>query len=150
MVAQTLINHIIFWKSVMKTFIWVYVNLFNRLKFLAEIRTKLQKWTIFHNINTITQEDKIYFMFCPSLGDKYPFFRLQLHLMTICVLIEMVFVTIWETFHGRVSLNSVLLLLLLVDFLSDFRFDLMYTSFIASIRSSITYLHGFQLLVLLP
>ena len=47
------------------------------------------------------------------------------------------------------TLNSVLLLLL-VNFVSGFRLELMYISLIESIRSSLTYLHGFQLLVLLP
>ena len=32
----------------------------------------------------------------------------------------------------------------------EFRLELMYISLIQSIRSSLTYLHGFQLLVLLP
>ena len=49
----------------------------------------------------------------------------------------------------RKSLNS-FLLLLLVNFMSVFRLELMYTSLIESIRSSRSYLHGFQLLVLLP
>ena len=40
-VSQTSINHIIFWKSVMGTFRCIYVNCFNRLKFLAEVSTKL-------------------------------------------------------------------------------------------------------------
>ena len=53
-----------------------------------------------------------------------------------------------EMFHGRISLNPVLLLLL-VNFLSGFRLELMYISLIVSIRSSLTYLHGFQMLVLL-
>ena len=48
-------------------------------------------------------------------------------LMTIIiVLIETVFVIIWEMFHGRIFLNSVLLLLLL-DFVSGFGIDV-YTS----------------------
>ena len=36
------------------------------------------------------------------------------------------------------------------DFVSGFRLELMYISLIENIRSSITHLHGFQLLVLLP
>ena len=52
-------------------------------------------------------------------------------------------------FHVRISLNSVLLLLL-VNFVSGFRLELMYISLIISIRSRLTHLHGFQLLVLLP
>ena len=41
-------------------------------------------------------------------------------------------------------------LLLLVNFVSGFRLELMYISLIISIRSNFTYLHGFQQLVLLP
>ena len=58
-------------------------------------------------------------------------------------------VIIWEIFHGRISLNSVFLLLL-VDFVSGFRLELTYISLIENIRSSLTHHHGFQLLVLLP
>ena len=47
----------------------------------------------------------------------------------------MVFVIIWEMFHGRVSLNSVLLLLL-VSFVSGFRLELIYISLTENIRSS--------------
>ena len=50
----------------------------------------------------------------------------------------------------QISLNSVLLLLLLLNFVSGFRFELMYISLIESIWSSLTRPHGFQLLVLLP
>ena len=70
-------------------------------------------------------------------------------LMTILVLIGTVFVIIWEMFHGRISLKSVLLLLF-VNFVSGFRLEFMYISLIESIRSTLTHLHGFQLLVLLP
>ena len=47
--------------------------------------------------------------------------------MIILVLIGMVFVIIQEMFHGRISL-SLVLLLLLVNFLSGFRLELMYIS----------------------
>ena len=50
--------------------------------------------------------------------------------------------------HGGISLNSVLLLLL-VNLVSRFSLELMYISLIASIKSSLTHLHGFHLLVLL-
>ena len=43
-VAQTPLSHNIFWKSVMRTFRYIYVNCFNRLRilrFLAEVSTKL-------------------------------------------------------------------------------------------------------------
>ena len=68
---------------------------------------------------------------------------------TILVLIGFNLVIIWEMFHGGVSLYSTLLLLL-VNFVSGFRLELMYISLMISIRSNLTYLHGFQLLVLLP
>ena len=51
-------------------------------------------------------------------------------------------------FHGRISLNLVLLLLL-VNFVSGFSSELMYISLIENIRSSLINPHGFQLLVLL-
>ena len=50
-------------------------------------------------------------------------------LVTILVLIGMVFVIISEMFYGRISLNLVLLLLL-VNFVSTFRLELMYISHI--------------------
>ena len=50
---------------------------------------------------------------------------------------------------GTIFSNSVLLLLL-VNFVSALRLELMYISLIVNIRSSLTYLHGFQLLLLLP
>ena len=49
-VAQTLINQIIFWKSVMRTLRYIYVNCFNRLRFLAEVCTKLQKIHFFGQV----------------------------------------------------------------------------------------------------
>ena len=55
----------------------------------------------------------------------------------------------FESFE-RCSLDSVLLLLLLVNFVSGFRLELMYISLIVSIRPNLTHLHGFQLLVLQP
>ena len=56
--------------------------------------------------------------------------------MTILVLIGMVFVIILEMFHGRISLNLVLLLLL-VNFVSGLRLEMMYISLIENIRSSL-------------
>ena len=55
--------------------------------------------------------------------------------MTIFLLIGIVFVILWEMFHVRISLNSVLLQLL-VHFLSGFRLELLYKSLIKNIRSS--------------
>ena len=42
-VYQTAINRTIFWKGVVRSFKCFYVNCFNRLRFLAEVSTKLQK-----------------------------------------------------------------------------------------------------------
>ena len=55
-VAQFPIRHIIFWKTVIKTFRSIYVNYFNTLRFLAEVSTKLQKMHFLDNLRTITQE----------------------------------------------------------------------------------------------
>ena len=57
-------------------------------------------------------------------------------LMTILVLIEMLFLIISAMFHGRISINMVLLLLVL-NFVSGSRLELMYISLIVSIRSSV-------------
>ena len=70
-------------------------------------------------------------------------------LITILMLIRMIFVIIWEMLHGRISLHSVLLLLL-VNFVSAFSLELMYIFFTEITRSSLTHFHGFRLLVLLP
>ena len=56
-VAQTRINHTIFWNKVMRTFRCVYVNYFNRLRFFAEINTKLQKMHFFRQFKDhVSQE----------------------------------------------------------------------------------------------
>ena len=60
-------------------------------------------------------------------------------LLTILVLTERFFVIIWKMFHGRMSLNSVLLLLL-VNFVGGFRFEFTNISLIERIRSSLTQL----------
>ena len=44
---QIPINHTIFWESVMRTFKYIYVNCFSRLRFLAEFRAELQKKCFF-------------------------------------------------------------------------------------------------------
>ena len=46
-VARTPINHTIFWKNVVRTFRCIYTYCFNKLKFLAEVSTKLQKMRFF-------------------------------------------------------------------------------------------------------
>ena len=64
------------------------------------------------------------------------------------MLIGTVYMIICKMFHRIIFLNSVLLLP--VSFVSGFRLEFMYISFIISISSSLTHFHGFQLLVLLP
>ena len=56
-VAQTPIIHNIFWKGVMRTFICIYGNCFNRLRFLAEVSLNWNKctYTFLDNFQTITQ-----------------------------------------------------------------------------------------------
>ena len=62
--------------------------------------------------------------------------------------IRTVFVIIWEMFHGTMSLNSVLPLLVL-NFVRWSRWELMYISLIVSMRLSLIHSYGFQLVVLL-
>ena len=54
------INHIIFSKSVMRTLRCIYVNTFNRLRFLAEISTKLQKMHFLGQITDHNSNDLIF------------------------------------------------------------------------------------------
>ena len=61
--------------------------------------------------------------FLSNSKEVLPLFIAQI--MTILVLNWMVFVFIWEMFQWRISLNLVLLLLLL-NFLSEYQFELMY------------------------
>ena len=55
MVAQTPINHSIFWKSVMRTFRCIYVNCFNNLAFLLRSAENYKEFNFFGNLQTITQ-----------------------------------------------------------------------------------------------
>ena len=68
--------------------------------------------------------------------------------MTVLVLIGVVFVIIREMFHGRVSINF-MLRLVVKNFVSRSRLELMYVSLIVIITWSLIHVHGFQLLVLL-
>ena len=55
-VSHSIINNINFWKCVTRLFRCMYVSCFNRLRFLAEVRTNLQKMYFVDNLRTITQE----------------------------------------------------------------------------------------------
>ena len=65
-------------------------------------------------------------------------------LMNILALIRTVFVIIWEMFHGSISLNSVLLLLVL-NSVSSSGLELM--SLNENVRSSLIHLHSSHLLL---
>ena len=54
-VAETPINHSILWKSVMRPFRCIYVNCFNRLRFLLR-SARCKKCTFLENLQTTTQE----------------------------------------------------------------------------------------------
>ena len=70
------------------------------------------------------------------------------HFIARFVTILMLTGSLWlfEKFHGRISLNLVLLLML-VNFVNGFRLELKYISLTESIRSNLTDPLGFQLLV---
>ena len=68
--------------------------------------------------------------------------------MTISVQIWMVFVIVWEAFHGSIFLILVLLQLLL-NFVSGSKLELVYIIPVLNIRLSPTRPHDFQLLVLM-
>ena len=61
----------------------------------------------------------------------------------------------WERLHGHLrvvpweDIFKIGASVLLVNFVNRFRLELMYISLVVSIRSSLTHLHGFQLLLLL-
>ena len=55
-VSHSIINNINFWKCITRPFRCIYVNCLNRLRFLAEVSTKLQKMHFLDNLKTITQE----------------------------------------------------------------------------------------------
>ena len=55
-VSHSIINNINFWKCITRPFRCIYVNCLNRLRFLAEVSTKLQKMHFLENLRTITQD----------------------------------------------------------------------------------------------
>lgn len=65
--------------------------------------------------------------------------------LTILALIAMVHVIIEEMFPGRLSLNSVLLLVFM-NYMGWSRLELMYLLVIMNIRPSFIYSHGYQFL----
>ena len=55
-VSHSIINNINFWNCITRPFRCIYVNCLNRLRFLAEVSTKLQKMHFLENLRTITQD----------------------------------------------------------------------------------------------
>ena len=70
-------------------------------------------------------------------------------MVIIILLIETVFVTIKEMFHGSMSVKLIPLLLLLVNFVSGSSLELRHILLIINISPRMSSLYGFQLLVLL-
>ena len=86
----------------------------------------------------------------PQIQKGCSFFIVQM--VIILLLIDTIFVIIKEMFHGRMSVKLIpllLLLLLLVNSVSGSRMKLIHISLIINIRSRISNLYGFQLLLLL-
>ena len=55
-VSHRIINNTISWKCITRPFRYIHVNCFKRLRYLAEVSTKLQKCTFLDNLRTITQD----------------------------------------------------------------------------------------------
>ena len=75
---------------------------------------------------------------------------LSLHCEILIMLLCQFPLTFHQTQNGIPNFIRELKAILILNSVSGFRFKLMYISLIISIRSSLTHLHGFQLLVLLP
>ena len=83
------------------------------------------KWLFLHWQILVMLLSQFPLTFC-QFQNRMP--HLTALLLTILALIGIVFMIIWEMVHGRISLNKVILLLLLVNFVSEFRLELMYVS----------------------
>ena len=150
-----LVNYVIIFRSQMTLFKWVTFLLRSQIVILTVLLFCIYFFllTLVFVLQWLSLHQQILIMLMPQ-------FPLTFHhnhngiphciamLMATFVLIGMVFMIIWEMFHWMISLNSVLLLLL-VNFVSGFRLESMYICLLESIRSSLSHLNGFQLLVLL-
>ena len=150
-----LVNYVIIFLSQMTLFKWVTFLLRSQIVILTVLLFCIYFFllTLVFVLQWLSLHQQILIMLMPQ-------FPLTFHhnhngiphciamVMATFVLIGMVFMIIWEMFHWMISLNSVLLLLL-VNFVSGFRLESMYICLLESIRSSLSHLNGFQLLVLL-
>ena len=150
-----LVNYVIIFLSQMTLFKWVTFLLRSQIVILTVLLFCISFFllTLVFILQWLSLHQEILIMLMPQ-------FPLTFHhndsgiphciamLMATFALIGVVFMIIWEMFHWMISLNSVLLLLL-VNFVSGFRLESMYICLLESIRSSLSHLNGFQLLVLL-
>ena len=150
-----LVNYVIIFLSQMTLFKWVTFLLRSQIVILTVLLFCIYFFllTLVFVLQWLSLHQQILIMLMPQ-------FPLTFHhnhngiphciamLMATFVLIGMVFMISWEMFHWMISLNSVLLLLV-VNFVSGFGLELMYICLLESIRSSLSHLNGFQLLVLL-
>ena len=77
-VSHSIINNTNFWKCIRRTFRCIYVNCFNRLRFLAEVSSKLQNMHFLDNLRTITQEGSM------EIRQMIPFFSSTFSNLTVC------------------------------------------------------------------
>ena len=77
-VAQTPINHILFWKNVMRTFRCIYTSCFNRLRYLAETSTKWTKMDFFEQFKDHKLARK------PASWSNDPIFLSTFSTLTVC------------------------------------------------------------------
>ena len=150
-----LVNYVIIFLSQMTLFKWVTFLLRSQIVILTVLLFCISFFllTLVFILQWLSLHQEILIMLMPQ-------FPLTFHhndsgiphciamLMATFALIGVVFMIIWEMFHWMISLNSVLLLLV-VNFVSGFGLELMYICLLESIRSSLSHLNGFQLLVLL-
>ena len=77
-VNQTLITHIIFWKSVMRTLTCIYVNCLTDLSFLLKTSQNYKRFTFLDNLRTITYEGIV------ETRRMTPFFSSTFSALTVC------------------------------------------------------------------
>ena len=116
-----LVNSVIFFLFQATLFRWLTFQFGSQ----TVILTDLLIWICFFlpTLVFVLQWLSLHWEILIMLLSQFPLTSHQIHnRMPLLVLTGTIFVIIWEKFHRRVSLNSVLLLLL-VDFLSRFRLD---------------------------
>ena len=77
-VAQTTIKHTVFWKSMMRSFRWKWINCFNRFRFLAEVSTNLKTMHYFWQFKDHNSGKK------KETRQTTPFFSSTFWALTVC------------------------------------------------------------------